>query len=253
MVPFENSTNGSVVYTLDILRDIFHNPSKESTSEEKVSPIHVTDEIYVPINHCLLSIASNINQVKRLYTHPQAWGQCDIFMRDKFSADIEKIDTNSTSGAVEIVKSDPQGAAIAAASAGTVHDVPILAHNISNRSDNTTRFLVFSKIPADQTDNALRYINPPKKFENTATLASFVVPHTSPGALCSSLQALAEKKISLSSINSRPSGRTHWTYVFFIEFIGHAAQEHIHEALQNARQHCVEFTVLGSFPRSRSN
>lgn len=247
VVPFENSTNGSVVFTLDILRDIFH-----QTSTDTASPIHVTEEIFVPINHCLISNATSLSAVKRLYTHPQAWGQCDVFTHKNFPGDIEKIDTNSTSAAVELVKDDPEGAAIAAAAAATVHDVPILAKNIANRANNTTRFLVFSRLPVDQPDTVLKYITPPKVPENAVTFASFIVPHDSPGALCNTLQELAKLDISLTSINSRPCGGMPWTYVFFIEFLGHISQSNVALALERAEKHCLEFVVLGSFPRSQA-
>lgn len=255
VVPFENSTNGSVVFTLDILRDIYHNPkSMEPIAPASVS-IHVAHEVYVPINHCLLSPATSTSQIKRLYTHPQAWGQCDIFTRKTFPGDIEKIDTNSTSAAAEIVKTDPEGAAIAAAAAGSVHNVPVLVKNISNQSDNTTRFLVFSRLNPDMRDELLNYIEQPTTRNvpptNAATLMSLVVPHNSPGALCSTLQEFAKQGISLTSINSRPSGREHWTYVFFIEFLGSQMEYHISEAIRNASKHCQESTIIGSFPRAR--
>lgn len=246
VVPFENSTNGSVVFTLDILRDIFH--TGDNTSDSTGS-IHVTDEIYVPINHCLISNATAYCDIKRLYTHPQAWGQVDIFTRSHFPADIEKIDANSTSAAVELAKTDPEGAAIAAAAAASVHNVPVLKANIANKSNNTTRFLVFSRLTSD---SALTYKESSAAKAQRVTLVSFIIPHDSPGALANTLLELAKRNISLTSINSRPSGKMSWMYVFFIEFLGDASDESVTEALKSARSHCEELEVLGSFARSQA-
>lgn len=264
VVPLENSTNGSVVFTLDILRGIFHTTPASAAGQDRrqedvaTTVIHATEEVYVPINHCLISTAKSYADVKRLYTHPQAWGQVEIFTSAHFPADIEKIDANSTSAAVELAKNDPEGAAIAAAAAATVHGVPILKANISNNANNTTRFIVFSRI--EGSDAALSY-NPPAGDDNDnsaagqerVTMASFTVPHNSPGSLALALLELGKAEVSLTSINSRPSGTRSWMYVFFIEFLGDPAKHaNVKTALDNIQQYIEEFQILGSFARSKA-
>lgn len=206
VIPVENSSNGSVVLALDSLRDLIHNnttpvPSRSTTSSGednqqnvtsssdldtldglKTTKITVINEIFVPIQHCLLSFAPSIDRVSRVYTHPQAWGQVTKFLDAQLPASkAPRIDTNSTSAAAARVASEQEAkneqneqgigapqetdaedsnketfsAAVASRAAAKVHHVPILVPDISNLSSNTTRFLVFARqgFPVDR----LRY------------------------------------------------------------------------------------------------
>lgn len=172
IIPIENSTNGSVVLACDSLRDYIHN------SPENNQGVTVINEIFVPIQHCLISFAPDVSHVSKLYTHPQAWGQVTNFLTTELpvSNGIPRIDADSTSAAVAIVakelqsklesngrtsddddgkesySNDPKNilgndqkysAAIASSAAAKVHNVPILVPNISDVTTNTTRFLVF--------------------------------------------------------------------------------------------------------------
>lgn len=227
VVPMENSSNGTVVFTLDILRKIFQTTSK---------PIHLVAEVYVPINHCLLSTAQDLSKVKRVYTHPQAWGQVAHFLSTKLP-NVKRLDADSTSKGVELCKSDPEAAAIASSAAGVVHNVPVLVPNISDNTDNTTRFMVFSLDQCVPTEVP--------GITKKGSLASFTLPHDEPGALVKTLEVFAKHNISLCSITSRPSGNGPWNYLFWIEFLGEPNSDIINEA----RQYSEEFRVLGSFYR----
>lgn len=256
VVPFENSTNGSVVFTLDIIRDIIHAPDS-ACSGRIAPPLQVVEEVFVPIDHCLLTMATDISQIKRLYTHPQAWGQVNHYLAAHFPPkDVERIDTDSTSAAVEITKTDLQGAAIASSAAGMVHGVPVFQPSISNKKDNTTRFLVFARADPQCIGSAV-YPDPALcldgsvKRDNQSSLASFIVQNDKPGALCETLQEFARSGISLTSINSRPSGKGVWTYVFYIEFEGNALNDIVvSDVVARAMKHCLEFCILGSFYRA---
>ncbi|KAF5099631.1 hypothetical protein DV451_002906 [Geotrichum candidum] len=256
VVPFENSTNGSVVFTFDILRDIIHAPGTKSNGNI-APPLQVVEEVFVPINHCLLTTATDLSQVKRLYTHPQAWGQVDHYLAAHFSpADVERLDTDSTSAAVGIAKTDSEGAAIASSAASVVHDVPIFQANISNKKDNTTRFLVFARADPQHAGSAVYpdpalHVAADVKREKKGSLASFIVQNDKPGALCATLQEFAQSNISLTSINSRPSGKGAWSYVFYIEFEGDALYDNaVSSAVARAAKNCLEFCILGSFYRA---
>ena len=219
-----------MVFTLDKVREVYH----DSTSVD----FQVVGEVFVSINHSVLTIASDLDKVERVYSHPQVWGQCDKWVDAKLKG-IEKIDTSSTSKAVELVKNDPTGAAIASEAAGIVHGVPVFLRNISNNANNTTRFLIFSKSSLSRQQDKLY-----------GTLVSFKVEHRVPGALCNALAAFGRQKVNLTSITSRPSGKVQWTYVFFVEFDGHQDDERIKMVIDDMERYCLEYKVIGSFERN---
>ncbi|CAN6600567.1 probable prephenate dehydratase [Trichomonascus vanleenenianus] len=240
VVPFENSTNGSVNFTLDILRDIYHKRKQDSLPQ-----IGLVAEEFVAINHCLITEATDLSQIERVYSHPQVWGQVDVWY-DGHLKGIEKIDTSSTSRAVQMVKGDPTSAAIAGMSAAEVFGVPVLQPGISNSTRNQTRFLIFAN--SDLTAHE-------KLFHSGEynTLLSFTVDHYTPGALCNALGAFAKQQLNLTSIVSRPrpSGDELWTYVWFIELHGHQCDSAVSTALKDMEKYCPQVRVLGSFKRNR--
>lgn len=136
MVPFENSTNGSVVFTLDLFADL-HN---------KYSDILVCGEAYVSVSHCLLgldaSTSTDYSKITKLYSHPQAWGQCKTFLQTHLKH-AERFDVSSTSRAAQIVadSKDPSAAAISSKVAGTLFNLSLLSEGINDVSGNQTRFL----------------------------------------------------------------------------------------------------------------
>lgn len=216
--------------TYDLLREwLVKNPQ---------SGIHVAFEQFVTIHHCVLSHASDISKVSKIYTHPQAWGQVTDWL-SKYPH-LDKIDSSSTSKAAEIAsESGPEYAAISSSYAAEVHNIPIIERNIENIKDNTTRFLVLSKKHTPQL---------PHKF---ITFLAFTVEHEDPGALARALQILTDKQINLTSITSRPSINQPWHYVFFIEFWIDQHKDNLQEVLMEFEGKCLSSVVLGQFPRSQ--
>lgn len=239
VIPFENSTNGSVVFTLDLLAD----------RNNKYPDLYLCGETYLDVHHYLVGRSSktlgltyspevssgvctptsstpnperpratplsDLKHVKRIFSHPQAFGQCDIFLH-AYLKGVERIDVSSTSKAAEMVACDETGtsAAIASSIASEIHKVDVLAKGIEDREDNTTRFFVIR--------NGLNQSNRPKIDEGapTKSLVSFTVDHRSPGALADILDCFRRYKLNLTSINSRPSKLVPFQYIFFLEFEG---------------------------------
>ncbi|KFY42033.1 hypothetical protein V495_04688 [Pseudogymnoascus sp. VKM F-4514 (FW-929)] len=223
VVPFENSTNGSVVFTLDLFAD----------RELSYPDISVCGEIYHDVHHYLLGHKSStlpqetdgastptpavpqplkprthplssLDKIQRIYSHPQAFGQCELFL-GAYLKGIERIDVSSTSKAAELVKEDTTGtsAAIASQAASVVHKLDVLASGIEDTSDNTTRFFVLRKgLENDKVDDAGLFA---QAGAHEKSLVSFTVDHKSPGALADALDSFKKYQLNLTSINSRPS------------------------------------------------
>ncbi|EEH36962.2 prephenate dehydratase [Paracoccidioides lutzii Pb01] len=236
VIPFENSTNGSVVQTLDLLAD----------RDGRYNDIVVCGEYYLTVHHCLLvrkedatSDASHPERIypriSKLYTHPQAWGQCERFLSKHFHG-VERQDAPSTSKAASIVANtgcalhDVNGsgegiqAAIASSFAATYHNLSILATNIEDRAGNTTRFLVLRNINNERTRSGEADFYPPTPSSaSTATpsklktLISFMIAHEIPGALVDALTIFRRYGLNLTSIMPRPGQIRPWQYIFFVE------------------------------------
>ncbi|KAL8796023.1 MAG: hypothetical protein Q9195_001599 [Heterodermia aff. obscurata] len=248
VVPFENSTNGSVVYTLDLLIDLEHH----------FTSIKVCGEAYMDVHHCLLGFIGrphyvhndptsssdgsrtptndvphpdparakplkDLRHIKRIYSHPQAFGQCEAFL-STYMKGIERQEVSSTSKAAEVVAADESRstAAISSKLAAEIHGLSLLAEGIEDSEDNTTRFLILYKsderLPPSGTDYGF---NPQlSSLTRYKSLAAFKVNHQSSGALAKALAVFGDHGVNLTSINSRPSREHPWHYVFLIEFEG---------------------------------
>ncbi|KAE8382127.1 Prephenate dehydratase-domain-containing protein [Aspergillus bertholletiae] len=220
IIPCENSTNGSVVQTLDLLAD-----PNNLYEDVEVCGVH-----YLTVHHCLLarkgvfSSQRDYGSVAKLYTHPQAWGQCEGFLGRYFRG-IERQDVSSTSKAGEIVSKTKteHSAAIASRFAAEFHGLDVLEENIEDKTDNTTRFLVLRNRNSDLTtprpfgdldDRREQWASTPTARK---TLISFMVRQDSPGALAEALLIFKSHGMNLTSINSRPSQNNNWQYVFLVE------------------------------------
>ncbi len=217
VVPIENSIEGGVTPTQDRLTR---------------TPLKITAEIYLPIHHCLI-VQPGVTQPRRIYSNPQALGQCRGWLQRHFP-EAELLPTRSTAGATDQVRSDPEAAAIASRLAAEQGGLEILSENIQDISGNTTRFLVLGNS-----------YGPPSGQDKTSIF--FGVRHRT-GALFSTLEPLHRAGINLSKIESRPSKQRAWEYTFFVDLEGHADEPHVAEALEALKEHCIEFTVLGSYP-----
>lgn len=239
VIPFENSTNGSVVQTLDLLAD----------RNELYKDVKVCGEYYLTVHHCLLVRKGTYlsgwsgydGSITKLYTHPQAWGQCDIFLAEYFKR-VERQDVSSTSKGAEIVskETEERGAAIASRFAAEFHGVDVLKDNIEDRADNTTRFLILRNVLVEGTprldseqSNAPPAQDRPVPSITHKTLISFTIDHSSPGALANALLIFKAHGLNLTSINTRPSLGRAWQYIFFVE-CGRTPSDENKEAVSKA-------------------
>lgn len=196
---------------------------------------------------------ASLRHIQRLYSHPQAWGQCAVFL-STYLRGVETIDVSSTSRAAEMVKEDPTGqsAAISSEIAARVYGLDVLARCIEDREDNTTRFLVLRKTTRPGLGGPER--EPPAGEERrTKSLVSFTVPHREPGALADVLDCFRRKRLNLTSINSRPSLREAFQYLFFVEIEGHYdLDEGVREAFEEVKGVAESSRWLGSWDSQRS-
>ncbi|KAL6913106.1 hypothetical protein FSST1_010866 [Fusarium sambucinum] len=274
VVPFENSTNGSVVFTLDNLAD----------RANRYPDITVDGETYVDVHHCLVGHKStapvveeaaegsgtctptatdpspskprskplsSLKHIQRLYSHPQAFGQCTAFI-STYLKGVEIFEVSSTSKAAEIVSKDTTGtwAAISSELAGELHGLDFLSKSIEDREDNTTRFLVIGTNAAGPRD--LEKTKQAVAQKGSKSLVSFTVPHTSPGALADALSCFRNFDLNLTSINSRPSLVQPFQYIFFVEFEGHKHDDpegRVKGALEKISRVAESWRWLGSWER----
>lgn len=229
VVPFENSTNGLVVYTLDLIRDWF------LVSEPL---FRIVGEQFVEIHHCFLSRAESIDKVTTIYSHPQVWGQVGLFLNG-IGHKYTRVDTSSTSKAAELVAEDKSNtsACISSQLCSLIYGLPILQHNIEDNSKNTTRFLILGKRQLQEDGNF-----------PLVTFIMFTLNNDDPGALCTALDCFRKHSISLTSISSRPSHIKQWQYVFFVETIGLEQDDNMQRSLATLREEC-NVVVIGSCQR----
>lgn len=222
VVPIENSTEGTVNHTLDRFL---------------TSPLKICGEVELRIHHHLMGLVSSLGRIVRVCSHPQSLAQCRAWLSEHLP-EVELVPVSSNAEGARRARDEQGTAAIAGATAAEVYGLKVLAAEIEDRSDNTTRFLVLG-----------RNLFAPSGQDRTTLLVS--VSHTdAPGALYRLLEPLAEHRISLTRIESRPSHRRKWDYVFFIDFEGHAQEPHVARALEALKQRASLFRVLGSYPRA---
>jgi chorismate mutase/prephenate dehydratase len=221
IVPVENSQEGSIPRTYDLLLD---------------SSLKVNAETQLRVVHCLIGIpGGRIDRVKEVYSHPQALGQCKTFLRQM---GLKPIPTSDTAGSVKFVKecASAEKAAIGSARAADIYGMKILVKSIEDNVNNYTRFFVLSK----------RDVNP---TGNDKTSLVFSVKHR-PGALYDSLKELAVRKINLTKIESRPTRYKPWEYYFYVDVEGNQEDLIIKEALKDLEKSTVFIKILGSYPNS---
>jgi chorismate mutase/prephenate dehydratase len=224
IVPIENSSEGSVKSTLDRLIS---------------TPLSIRAEIYLRIRHCLLSHSKEFEAIQRVYSHPQAFAQCQGWLRSHLPG-IPLIEVESTAGAARRVQEDKTGAAIGSRLAADVYGLDLLAEGIEDNPANTTRFIVIGSQPDRDAGSTTGQ-------DKTSLL--FGTPHL-PGALQQALAPFAEAGINLMRIESSPMPDRMWEYLFFADFAGHAAEPKTQECLMALRNRAAFFKVLGSYPRS---
>lgn len=223
VVPIENSMEGTVGSTMDLLVE---------------TTLKVVGEVYVPVQHCLLSTLDNIDKIERLYSHPQALAQCRKWIRENLPK-VQEIPTNSTTYGAILAKKDPMGAAIASSLAGEILGLNILARNIQDNWFNRTRFFVLGK----------HKVSPSGKDK---TSIIFTVKHQA-GALFRALKPFHDLGINMTLLQSRPVKSSPFQYLFFVDFQGHIEEERVQRALDLLKDECLSIKILGSYPEAEND
>ncbi|MGC4032317.1 MAG: prephenate dehydratase [Tepidisphaeraceae bacterium] len=219
LVPVENSLHGGVVDTLDAFLS---------------SSAKICAEVLVTIHHNLLA-AGPWDGVKTVLSKDAVFAQCRKWL-SAMTKGREVRPVDSTSRAAEMAKADPTVAAIASRHASELYNVPMVFENIEDNPDNVTRFFVIARESA-------------KKTGEDKTAIMFTTAHK-PGALAEVLDVFRDKGINLTDIEKRPSQKVNWEYYFFIDAQGHADDAAMKDAIADARKHCLQLTVLGSYPKA---
>lgn len=219
VVPIENTLQGTVYSTLD---------------EFIESNLHIVAETFLPIRQQLLANVEDVSQIKRVYSHPAVFPQCRIWLESNLP-NVEKVETTSTAKAASMVPWDKFSAAIGTELAAETYGLNILARNIEDNPENYTRFWVLSRD---------KEISSPEK---TTILVSI---KDKPGALLKLLSPFQVYNINLSKIESRPSRRKSWDYLFFIDLIGSIEDNLVKKAIDKVREDSAFVKVLGSYPRA---
>lgn len=221
VVPIENSTEGAVSHTLDLFVD---------------SPLHICAQILLRIENGLMSSIPRA-EIKTLYSHPQVFGQCRSWLLKNFP-DADLVEVSSTTKAAQLArdKASEGAAALGGSLAAEMYGLTLLEESIQDRATNTTRFLVIGEKTCPATGN-----------DRTSILFAI---HDRPGSLVKALQAFDQFHINMSKIESRPSKRKDWEYIFYVDLAGHVEDEKVAEALRELQLHCSLVKVLGSYPDS---
>jgi chorismate mutase/prephenate dehydratase len=222
IVPIENSTEGTVNHTLDRFL---------------ISPLNICGEVELRIHQYLMGRMQSLENIQRICSHQQSLAQCRQWL-DEHLPDVERVAVSSNAEGARRARDEQGTAAIAPQAAAEVYGLEVLVAQVEDRPDNTTRFLVIG----DKTFQ-------PSGHDKTTLLVS-QRKTDAPGALYLLLEPLARNAISMTRIESRPSRRGKWDYVFFIDIEGHARDEAVARALVDLKHRASLFRVLGSYPRA---
>jgi chorismate mutase/prephenate dehydratase len=220
VVPVENSTEGAVGRTLDLLL---------------LTPLRICAEIELRVQQNLLSNQKQLNDIKRVYSHSQSLAQCNGWLAKNLPR-AERVPVASNGEAARLASLEPGCAAIAGEAAGGRYGLAALARAIEDDPTNTTRFLVLGKTEAA-----------PSGRDRTSLVMS---AENKPGAVHALLSPLAEQGVSMSRIESRPSRARSslWEYVFFIDLEGHQKDAKVAQAIEALKGKAPFFKILGSYP-----
>ncbi|MFC1739486.1 prephenate dehydratase [Planctomycetota bacterium] len=219
LAPIENSTGGGVIETLDALID---------------SDVKVCSEVLMAIHHNLLANCPQ-DEVVKIYSKPEVFAQCRKWL-SATCKEAEVISVASSAKAAQMAAEEEGAGAIGSVVAAELYGLKIICENIEDTANNVTRFLVISCEDAR-----------PSSDDKTAIL--FSTSHKA-GALADVLDVFKKYDINLTNIESRPSKKREWEYYFFMDFLGHRMDETVQKGLKEARKHCLQLSVLGSFPRA---
>lgn len=218
VVPVENSHEGPVNNTLDLFLK---------------SDLQIIAEIYQVVSHDLLSNAPSMDDIKVIYSHPQAFAQCRNWIR-KHLPDADCKDCSSTAQAAQKAAQMPGCAAIAGREASHLYQLEVAASRIEDNASNTTRFLVIGEHKTQKTGN-----------DKTSIL--FATAHI-PGALYKALEPMNEAGLNMVKLESRPAKHENWNYFFFVDFQGHMDDPVVNDTMAKMKRRCLYLKHLGSYP-----
>jgi prephenate dehydratase len=222
LIPVENSQAGSINETYDLLLKY---------------PLNIVGEINLRVHHHLMALpGSKLDEIKVVYSHPQALAQCDEFLK---KLNVEVIPAYNTAGAAKKITDDRLNdyAAVANRRAAEIYGLEILAKQIETNPNNYTKFFVIAREKASPSPDS-------------KTSLVFGVKNA-PGALYASLGAFASRGINLTKLESRPSRAEPWEYVFYVDFEGHIGDKSCAEAVAELESNASFVKILGSYPRAR--
>lgn len=217
VVPIENSIEGIVSHTLDMFVD---------------SDLKICAQIVLDVSHNLLSNSPS-EKIKRVYSNPQVFGQCRIWLQENLPG-VELIEVSSTTRAAQIAAKEKMSACIASSLAAKVYKLKVIAADIEDSPHNITRFFVIGKADVSQTNH-----------DRTSVLFSI---KDKVGALHDMLLPFKKYRINLTKIESRPSKKKAWDYYFFVDLEGHRENSSVKKALAELENKCTFLKVLGSYP-----
>ncbi len=223
VVPVENSTEGAVGLTLDLLL---------------ASPLKICGEVTLPIHHCLLSKQNDISKISHVFSHSQSLSQCHEWLNGMLpNVQREAVTSNAFAAKMihDLVSADGTfAAAIASKRAAELFGLNVLVENIEDDPKNTTRFLVLG----------LEEVAPSGKDKTSLAISA----NNKPGAVVELLAPLAHHGVSMTKLESRPSKQNLWDYVFFVDIEGHQSDSNVQAALDELRDKASYIKVLGSYP-----
>jgi chorismate mutase/prephenate dehydratase len=218
VVPIENTTEGVVNHTLDNFID---------------SNLLIYGEVLQEVSHHLLSKSGVVDEVKKIYSHPHAIAQCRNWLETNLPH-VPVSEVASTARAAEICMDDPSAGAIASELAAQLYGLKVIKARIEDNMNNFTRFLILSQKPPERTGK-----------DKTSLMLSV---KDKVGALYDLLRPFASHGLNMTKIESRPSRRKAWEYIFFVDVEGHMEEERVKKAVEEIKGRCLFMKVLGSYP-----
>ena len=219
VIPIENTTEGIVTHTLDMLVS---------------SDLKIYSEIMIRVSHDLLNISGDIQDIKKIYSHPHALAQCKNYLM-KNLPNVPIFDVDSTAHAAQLVCDDSEAAAIASEFAGRLYNLKVAEEKIEDNINNVTRFLVISKDFTEKTGN-----------DKTSIMFSI---KDKVGALYETLYCFHE--VNLTKKESLPSKKKAWDYLFFIDIDGHYTNPNVKKSLKELKKCTIDMKILGSYPKGK--
>lgn len=221
VVPVENSTEGAVGRTLDLLLQ---------------TPLKVCGEIQLPVHQFLLALHADLARIQKIYSHPQSFAQCHEWLNTNLPhlSGKARINAASNADAARLVAQDETAAAVAGKKAAEVFGLTVCAENIEDEPNNTTRFLVIGAQDVAASGK-----------DKTSLVMSV---KNRPGAIYELLAPLAQHGVGMSRLESRPARAGLWEYVFFVDIEGHQQDTEVASALEELREKAAFLKILGSYP-----